>query len=261
MSFDIQDLKGAKWRSSWVGRLWRWGRTPQTIPIAIRAPNGLSNIDGILSLFPRLTPDLAEVCRMDFLRNHTFFQDLNRELVERRHRRTNCEDWNEFLYMVIRLARPKTVIETGVFDGVSSAVILQALKDNGEGALISIDLPARETILGSTHRMTETALPPGASPGWVVPEYLKQRHRLVLGDSREWLPKLLQEYPIIDVFFHDSLHTFEHQHFEYTTAWPHIADGGLLLSDDIFWNSAFHRFCRGRKRSYIHVDGFGAVRK
>ena len=208
-----------------------------------------------------MSKDQAHECRMEFLRNGHFFEEVNRLLVEKRHCRVNCDGWHEFLYMVVRCAKPKVFIETGVFDGLSSSVILQALHDNDIGYLVSIDLPATETIKGSTDGMTNTSLPPGASPGWVVPEYLRQRYRLLLGDSHDLLPELFREYPSVDIFFHDSLHTFNHQYFEYTTAWPHLVDGGLLLSDDIFWNAAFDQFCREKGKRYIHVEGFGAIRK
>lgn len=165
--------------------------------------------------------------------------------------------------MVVRVARPGVIVETGVFDGESSAVILQALSDAGRGQLVSIDLPAGDPIPGSTDRMRETRLPPGMAPGWLIPHSLRSRHRLELGDSRELLPKILSGYPGIDMFFHDSLHTLDHQLFEYRTAWPRLVPGGLLLSDDILWNAAFHRFCRAQRRRYVRVAGgtFGAVRK
>jgi predicted O-methyltransferase YrrM len=198
---------------------------------------------------------------MELLRNGRFFEELNRALVEKRHSRTNCEGWHEFLYMVVRCAKPKVVFETGVFDGLSSAVILQALHDNTGGLLVSIDLPAKEPIKGSTNGMTNTTLPADTPPGWIVPDYLRQRYQLVLGDSRELLPELLREYSSIDIFFHDSLHTFDHQYFEYTTAWPHLVEGGLLLSDDIFWSAAFYRFSKEKRKRYLHIDGFGAMRK
>lgn len=109
--------------------------------------------------------------------------------------------------------------------------------------------------------MPETILPFGCQPGWLIPEYLKPRHRLVLGDSRQLLPKMLIEYPRIDIFFHDSLHTFDHMYFEYSAAWSHIEDGGLLITDDIYWSTAFHRFCKEQKSKYVRIESFGATRK
>ncbi|MGO9125736.1 MAG: class I SAM-dependent methyltransferase [Terriglobales bacterium] len=260
MPFDIQELRQAAGDSR-LGRLWRWGRSPLGIAAILQAPEDVSKADAARALFPEVTPEMVEACRLNLLNNGRFFEELNRRYVGKRHRRTNCDGWQELLYILVRFAKPIIVLETGVFDGLSSAVILQALEDNAVGTLISVDLPARTAIEGSTDRMTDSALPAGGSPGWVVPDYLRHRFRLVEGDSREWLPKLLGEYPKLDIFFHDSLHTFEHQYFEYSTAWPHIVPGGLLLSDDIFFNSAFHQFCKQNAKRYVHVEGFGAIRK
>ena len=104
-------------------------------------------------------------------------------------------------------------------------------------------------------------MPPGCDPGWLVPEYLRSRYCLLLGDSRELLPKMLRDHPQIDIFFHDSLHTFAHQYFEYSTAWHHLSERGVLLSDDILWNQAFHTFLKQQGRRYGHIEGFGAARK
>lgn len=251
-----------------VAKLWVLVSKPWVIPARLAAPPALSNIDAILALFPDLTPAKAEACRIEFLRNNQFFEELNKNMVEKRHRRMVCVGWNEFLYMAVRFGKPQIVFESGVFDGQSSAVILQALNDNGNGTLVSVDRPAVETIKCSTHRMMESTLPPNCQPGWAIPEYLRKQHRLVLGDSKERLPQLFKEYLKIDIFFHDSLHTFEHQYFEYTVAWPHLSEGGLLLSDDIFWSHAFYRFCKEKSKPYVRVlrslgslGGFGAVRK
>ena len=47
----------------------------------------------------------------------------------------------EFLYLLVREYKPRVVVETGVFRGVSSALILNAMKDSNIGRLYSIDLP------------------------------------------------------------------------------------------------------------------------
>lgn len=254
--------KFAKLSNLSVAGLWRLVSKPWKIPLLLTAPPVLSKTDAILSLFPDLTPALVETCRLELLRNNKFFADMDKDMVEKRHRRT---DWRrekyEFLYMAVRFAKPQIVFETGVFDGQSSAVILQALDDIGDGMLVSVDLPANEAIQESTHLMRETLLPPNCQPGWVVPDYLRERYHLVLGDSKELLPQLFKEYSKIDIFFHDSLHTFEHQYFEYTIAWPHLSERGLLVSDDILWSPAFHRFCKEKRKAYVRVGSCGALRK
>lgn len=231
------------------------------IPVLLTAPRSFNVYETVSFFLQDKGKEEVENLRIQFLRNHRFFQELNEKLISFRHRRINCEGWPELLYVLVRLVRPKIIVETGVFDGISSSVILQALEDNKEGELISIDLPAASTIPESTHRMKETTLPMGCEPGWAIPEYLRGRHNLILGDSQEVLPSILKENLLIDIFLHDSLHTFSHQWFEYETAWPHLKTGGLLLSDDVLWTSAFHKFSKKVKRPYRIYCGFGAIMK
>src|SRR5437899_1463511 len=238
----------------------RWVSRLREIPPSLMAPPRLTCVEMITALFPGAHPSRVEACRLELLRDHNFGVALNEKMVEKRLRRINWTEWHEFLYMAIRFSKPQIVFETGVFDGLSSAIILRALFENRCGELVSIDLPARRTIKCSTHAMPETTIPPDCAPGWLVPDYLRARYHLFLGDSKELLPRLLSKYPTIDIFFHDSMHTFEHQYFEYSTSWPHLSDGGLLLSDDILWSPAFHKFCKEKGKRYFRLEDFGAVR-
>ena len=153
-------------------------------------------------------------------------------------------------YITVRAFRPDVVVETGVANGVSSAYLLLALDRNGRGRLHSIELG------------DSAYLPAGKPPGWIVPEPLRSRWNLLIGDSRQMLPKLLSELGIIDVFIHDSLHTYEQMLWEYRTAYPFLRSGGLLVSDDAAWNLAFEEFSRevGAKISSV-VHGVGFLQK
>lgn len=180
------------------------------------------------------------------------------------------EEWqldenHHFLYALVRLTRPRLVLETGVFDGFYSACFLQALFENDErdgkgGSLVSIDLPANETIDDSTRRLpVRTGLPRGEQPGWAIPDHLRPLWRPHFGDSRQLLPEVLSQEAEIDLFFHDSLHTDDHMTFEFETAWPKLSQGGVLLSHDVHWNSAFRRFARAKGRKAHVAHGFGLI--
>jgi predicted O-methyltransferase YrrM len=234
---------------------------PGLIPAKLAAPASIAATKALTRLMPELAIEDVQEWRNALLHNGHFLGALNERFATHRSRHVLHSEWREFLYLAVRALKPEVFIETGVFDGLSTAVILQAIRDNDRGQLVSIDLPAVDTIQGATNCMLETMLPTGCQPGWAVPDDLRDRWRLELGDARELLPALLSEFSKIDVFFHDSLHTFDHQMFEYTTAWPHIREGGLLVSHDIFWSPAFHRFSRRHSRAYVRVEGFGAIRK
>jgi Methyltransferase domain len=123
-------------------------------------------------------------------------------------------------YAIVRLCKPRVVLETGVHDGLSSTLILRALSRNGQGSLISIDLPAIDLPFANVE------------PGWLVPDELKSRWHLHLCDSRDLLPILARKYAPIDVFIHDSDHRADFQRFEYQTVMPFLSTTGLLLTDD-----------------------------
>lgn len=169
------------------------------------------------------------------------------------------------LYAIIRSERPDTVVETGVCNGVSTLVILMAMKENNMGELYSIDYPTfsddpvpdfQEKQYPDDH--TFSAIPKGKSPGWIIPKNLRGRWELRTGKSQQELPPLLSELEEIDIFIHDSDHTFPCMMFEYELAWEFLRSGGLLLSDDIHANAAFDVFGETRAEQYGEaVSGFG----
>jgi len=157
------------------------------------------------------------------------------------------------IYVCTRALKPTVMVETGVASGSSTRYILQAMESNGRGTLYSIDLPN----IGKG-----ALIPEGREVGWLVPPRLKYRWRLILGRSQDELPPLLRRLKNIDVFLHDSEHTYKTMMFEYETVWLYLREGGLLLSDDIHWNKAFLRFIRKTKpKRWIAFDGLGATIK
>lgn len=155
-------------------------------------------------------------------------------------------------YALIRLLRPQVVVETGVGAGVSSWTILQAMEENGTGRLVSIDLPTPNTEL----------LP---EVGHLVPQELRQRWDLRTGPSQRLLPQTLNELGEIDIFQHDSRHSYSNQLREYRTAWPFIKDNGILISDDVS-NDALYEATREWNREPAIIDQskqspIGLVRK
>lgn len=195
------------------------------------------------------------------------YQEIQEELNNSPDYKFGQIQCGEELYVICRILKPRIVIETGVASGLSSAYILQALEDNGRGRLYSIDMPNYEEILvkqkGTYLPNPIAVLPPNKKPGWIIPENLKKNWMLRVGLSKDELPVLLREVGEIDLFLHDSEHTYENMIFEYRTAWPFLTKNGILLSHDIGWNSAFDDFARhmGIKKYIIYFTGTGAMRK
>ena len=164
-----------------------------------------------------------------------------------------------YLYDICLRMRPERVVETGVHHGVSSAFILKALKETGRGRLYSIDLPNIEYQTDHQSKQNDVLLVP--ETGFLVPQDLRINWDVLIGDSKEILPTLLRSIDPIDIFHHDSMHTYEHMTFEFETAWPHLRAGGLLLSDDVNWSKAFDDFCKTRKLEYRIHKGIGIALK
>lgn len=144
----------------------------------------------------------------------------------------------KMLYVICRSLEPKIIIETGVASGLSSSMILLALKKNGIGTLYSIDLPPSEELNKKIDQ--STLLPENKRSGWLVLEDIKDNWNLILGDSKIQLPKLLKNIKNCDIFLHDSDHSYENMMWEFSVVWPYL--NGVLLSDDVKSNSAFDDF-------------------
>ena len=98
--------------------------------------------------------------------------------------------------------RPEVVIETGVAHGVTSRVVLEALRHNDHGHLWSIDLP-----YPFDHQLH-------AQRAAAVTDACRARWSFLEGSSRQRLPPLVVEIGHVQMFIHDSLHTARNTIFE-----------------------------------------------
>jgi len=171
----------------------------------------------------------------------------------------------QFLFGVTRALRPAFVIETGVASGVSTCFLLAALIENTVGTLFSVDLPTNgERRLGCDDAAQYSW--PEKGVGWAIPSSMKSqigaRHVLILDDVRSALPRILEEVPYVDFFFHDDLHLPEHMLWEYESVWPRLRAGGVLASHDA--NMGWIKFCRRNKlhsMQFTNINTLCAARK
>ena len=170
--------------------------------------------------------------------------------------------FDNHVYPLCRWFKPDVVVETGVEAGASSAFCLQALEDNAKGHLHSIDLPnATYTFKdpdnpGENIRVSNV-IRGGGKTGYVVPARLRNRWTLLIGDAKTELPSLLERIGSVDLFHHDSEHTYDFMRFEYDAVWDKLKSGGVLSSDDVNWNLAFRDFCAERQSKPHVVSAMG----
>lgn len=141
------------------------------------------------------------------------------------------------LYALVRLLRPQTVLESGVANGHSTYVLLHAVRANGTGEVHSVDVSPR---VGALLRDDERA-----------PWSLTLLRR---GRERQDLRALVASLPPIDLFHHDSLHTYAWQSFEFNTV-ARRSSGALIVSDDADGSFAFADHCEGiGRRPILLID-------
>lgn len=136
-------------------------------------------------------------------------------------------------YVTVRILRPALVVETGVHDGLGSALLSRALERNEHdgfpGRLLGFDLDP--------------------ASGWLLDDELATRFDLVVGDVRTTLPQTLAGREV-GVFIHDSAHTYTHERFELDVVERHAARGAALLSDNAHASTALADFARERGLDY-----------
>ncbi len=134
------------------------------------------------------------------------------------------------LYALVRILRPRHVVEVGVSSGVSSAYLLLALDRNGSGTLHSVDLPqrprGRKALSGRSW-----SLPPGRESGWAVPFPLRKRWDLRLGDKQDVLPLLAEELDEIGLFVYDVPHEDRSSYREFLGLDARLPRGAVAIVD------------------------------
>lgn len=143
-------------------------------------------------------------------------------------------------YAAVRIMKPETIVETGVAYGNTSAFILEALEKNQQGTLHSIDLPP---------------LGPNVDDfvGILIRDAVRSRWKLVRGTSKRVLPPLLKSLGNVDMFVHDSLHTYKNISFELELVTPHLNKTSVVIADDIDENPAFMEWSNRYEPGYSAV--------
>jgi predicted O-methyltransferase YrrM len=136
------------------------------------------------------------------------------------------------LYGLVRWLRPAVVVESGGFIGMSSAFILKALAD--------------EKI--TTAKLYSIEWSEECEQGALIPDDLRPQFVPLRGKVEDFL-KRDQLPSSIDLFLHDSSHSYRHMLWEFQEFWPRLRDGGLLVSHDVHMNAAFPEFVA---KTYVH---------
>jgi hypothetical protein len=176
--------------------------------------------------------------------------ELTRRLSSNPRRRICAKEphWARRLgwYSLVRAAQPDNVVETGTHLGLGSCAIAAALLRNGHGRLTTIDVD------------------PDA--GYLIGEPWGSVINRRTGDS----VALLAELRDVDMFLHDSLHTYDHETRELAAIEPNLHASAIVLSDNAHESSALSDWAERTGRHYLFFkeqplrhwwpgDGIGAA--
>jgi predicted O-methyltransferase YrrM len=138
-------------------------------------------------------------------------------------------------YALVRVTRPRVVVETGVDRGLGTAVLAAAMMRNSQ-----------EGFPGVVHA---TDIVPTC--GHLLGEPYKSYCRILLGDSVESLKKFSEP---VDVFLHDSDHRPEYEWAEFVAIEPRLHPGSLVMSDNSQQTSKLFEFARRLGKSFLYFQ-------
>lgn len=139
-------------------------------------------------------------------------------------------------YVIARAVKPRLTVETGIFDGLGSLMLLRALERNAvegvDGRLLSIDLDPHA--------------------GWIVPDRLRGRWEPVFADILTDLEPALGGREV-GLLIHDSVHEERFQRFEFELAFAHAATPLYLVDCSGLTLPVLRELCaeRGGRHAYF----------
>jgi predicted O-methyltransferase YrrM len=156
---------------------------------------------------------------------------LRERLASNPRRGVNAREphWGRRLgwYAIVRATRPETVVETGTALGLGSCVLAAALLRNGSGRLTTIDIePETGYLIGG--------------------QWASVTDRRV-GSSVE----ILADVGPVDLFLHDSWHTYEFEASEFAAVEPHLSQDAVVLSDNSHDSAALPDWAERTGRRYL----------
>lgn len=148
------------------------------------------------------------------------------------------------LYFLVRLLRPRVVVETGVASGASSSAILQALDFNDCGSLFSSDL---------------AGVIPREFAGICVDQHLRRRWHLYHDGDRVNIPRIVDRAESIDLLHYDSAKDAEEMEWVIAEVVPAMNRFGVIVLDDIDRHSFMRDFVKHTDLSWSVFGSVGVI--
>ncbi|MCB2212058.1 class I SAM-dependent methyltransferase [bacterium] len=137
-------------------------------------------------------------------------------------------------YAVVRLLKPRVVVETGIDKGLGAVLLASALLRNKEE--------------GYEGRYFGTDINPKA--GYLFTGKYASAGEILYGDSIESLKQFDQP---IDVFINDSDHSHEYEYREYQTVKATLSARAIILGDNAHASASLLQFSRETGRNFLFL--------
>ncbi|OAP40011.1 hypothetical protein AU381_10760 [Sinorhizobium glycinis] len=135
-------------------------------------------------------------------------------------------------YAVVRLMKPRIVVETGVDKGLGSIILCAALR--------------RNKASGSPGHYYGTDINPEA--GWLLTPPYSEHGDILIGDSIETLKTFSET---IDVFINDSDHSSSYEKLEYETISNKINEHSIIIGDNSGETDELAKFAESTERLFL----------
>jgi predicted O-methyltransferase YrrM len=154
---------------------------------------------------------------------------------------TSHPDWGTLQFELVRELRPRVCLELGTSLGVSGAYVAAALQRNGEGRLVTMELSEFRAARARQH--------------W--DELGLDAIEVVMGSFDDTLEPTVERVGPIDFAFVDGDHQLGPTVRYTETILGQLADGGVILFDDIRWSGGMQdawEVVRRDRRVRISID-------
>lgn len=131
-------------------------------------------------------------------------------------------------YCLVRALKPSHIVETGTDKGLGSLVLARALQRNGSGQLTTIDI--------------------NDDSGYLITSVADLPVSRRIGDS----VSIIRELDSVELFIHDSDHSYVHEMAEYRAIEEVLAPSGLVLSDNAELTSALSDWSKNCGRRFLY---------
>jgi predicted O-methyltransferase YrrM len=170
--------------------------------------------DGLIASLSTISGDDLQILRREYEGHRAALLETYKTVKLTYAAAFAIEEGSAFLiYALVRILRPSIVFETGVANGHSSTLILNALAKNGRGELHSVDVSDNVGNLVVDRRQ------------WHL-------HLLDSSNLKKSFAAVVRQLPAIDLMVHDSDHSYQWMRHELETVLPRMSPSGVLTCDD-----------------------------